>query len=229
MMGLVHTLRCRATMRIATTLRPTAHVRPPMPVQVSLRALWSAPHMNRVGKAMAFGGLAASIVEVARCDDDDDDADNEPLTPAQQAHADRIETLKKGAKAVAITPGMALFLIGGLAVPLGGMIAQGATISTTVAGMACSIGVLGGLVAASTKTKHKEVEALKSDANNGKFPTILFLHYGGGILFAAGSTFIRAGHPMSVGVTTAASVVTTAVIYALLLKPTEQSIAMKEA
>jgi|EP01043_Picozoa_sp_COSAG02_P057522 hypothetical protein len=199
-------------MRVATV----AFARPAAPV--GLRALWSAPQVYRGGQALALGGLAASVVSAARCDDDNDD-DDEPLTLEQQAHADQIESLKKGAKLVSITPAMAICLVGGLAVPLAGFIAQGATLPTTFASMACSVGVLYSVVAASVQTKPKQVQDLMADARDGKFPTLLFAIYSAGIASAAATTCLRAGPTASLGATTAVSVVATGIIYAGVVAP----------
>lgn len=222
MMGLAHGLRCHATMRVATRvartlpIRPVALARPAAPA--CLRALWSdGPQMSRAGQALAFGGLAASVVEAARCDDDDDD--DEPLTPEQQAYADKIAKLEKGAKAVSITPGMAIFLVGGMAGTLGGFIAQGASMPSTLAGLAMSVVVLSSLVAASTKTKTKEVEALEADAKAFKFPALLFATYSAGIVLPAATTIVRTGAPLAVAVPLAASVAITGVMYAAIVSP----------
>ena len=183
--------------------------------------------MYRAGQALAFGGLAAStMVKVARCDDDDDD---EPLTPAQQAHADQIDALKKQAGNVSITPAMALCLLGGLAAPLGHFIAQGAGMPTTLGGMTLSIGVLWSLVGAATQTKPREVKALMAKAKDGQFPGLLFVTYGAGIVGPALSGIVlRTGNPLSFAVAAAASVATTGVIYAVIVSPM-QNLAVQKA
>ena len=214
-MGFAHALRCRAAMRVAT-LRPVALGRPAAPV--CLRSLWSGPQVYRAGQALALGGFAASAVKAARCDDDDDDAD-EPLTPEQQAHADQLESLQKGAKQVSITPAMAICLVGGLAAPLATFIAQGATMSTTYLALGCSVGVLYSVVAASVQTKDKEVEALMADARRGKFPTLLCAVYSTGIASAAASMCLRVGPTASLGATAAVSVVATGILYAGIVAP----------
>jgi hypothetical protein len=227
MLAMANSLRRCATMRITavtTTLRPIALVRPsPAPAGVLLRALHGAAPRGaaqRATKAAAFGGLAAMVAEVARCDDDDDDDDDdEPLTPAQQAHADQIDALHKGAKEVSVTPGMAISVMAGLAMPLAGFIAQGASMSTTLGGLTLSLGVLYSVVGAATQANIKDVQTLIKNAEERKFPSFLFATLAIGLAYPAASTIMRTGHVASTGVATVASVVTTAGLYAVIVSP----------
>lgn len=213
-------------MRVATRVARTLPIRPvalarPAASPLCLRVLWSdRPQMYRAGRALAFGGLAASVVEAARCDDDDDD--DEPLTPAQQAYADKIAKLEQGAKQASITPGIAIFLVGGMAGTLGGFIAQGASMPSTIGGLGMSVLVLGSIVAAATKTKTKEVEAMEADARAFKFPALLFATYSAGIVVPAATTVVRTGAPLAVAVPLAASVAMTGVLYAIIVSPMKE-------
>ena len=178
----------------------------------------------RVGKALAFGGLASALAEVTRCDDDDDGGDGGPKTPAQLKHAAKIEHLTEQAKSVSITPGMAIFLVGGLAAPLGGFIAQGGGLATTFAGLVLSIPCLYSVVGFATQVSEKDGRQMMKDAEALKFPSLLAVSVAVGIVAPAAATILRSGHFTSTVVALAGSVVTTALIYKVSLYTPGQDI-----
>ena len=223
---LLSTTMLAATMRLARRGVAVALARPAARFSRCATLLTAGrpatPLSGRVGRAVAFGGLASVLAEATRCDDDDDDEDDGPKTPSQLAHAAKIKSLTEQAGSVRITPGMAIFLVGGLAMPLGGFIAQGGALATTFGGLLLSFPCLYAVVGLATQVSEKEGLQLLEDAKERKIPTLLVASLAVGIIAPAVATVVRSGNMRSTIVAVGGSIVTTALTYQVcLFTPTE--------